>query len=65
MILGNLRETRKRFSEEAILDRLADSLREAFRPQLLLLLPGRGRRVPRCPPAPSRPRGPPAAAWPA
>lgn len=45
LILGNLRETRKRFVEEAILDGLADSLREAFRPQLLLVLPVEGRRL--------------------
>ena len=41
-ILGDLRETRQRFSEEAILDRLAESLRSAFQPQLLLLLPATG-----------------------
>ncbi len=45
LILGNLRETRKRFSEEAILDGLAESLREAFRPQLLLVLPVEDRRM--------------------
>jgi len=39
LILGSLRETRRRFSEEALLRGLATSLREAFRPQLLLLLP--------------------------
>jgi serine phosphatase RsbU (regulator of sigma subunit) len=39
LILGSLRETRRRFSEEALLRGLAASLREAFRPQLLLLLP--------------------------
>jgi serine phosphatase RsbU (regulator of sigma subunit) len=38
-ILGGLRENRQRFSEDAILDCLAESLRSAFRPQLLLLLP--------------------------
>ena len=38
-ILGDLRDNRQRFSEEAILDRLAESLRSAFQPQLLLLLP--------------------------
>jgi len=39
LILGNLRETRKRFSEEALLAGLVESVREAFRPQTLLLLP--------------------------
>lgn len=45
LILGNLRETKKRFSEEALLRSLADSLREAFRPQLLLVLPVSQRQV--------------------
>ncbi|BDU77642.1 SpoIIE family protein phosphatase [Mesoterricola sediminis] len=38
VILGNLRETRKRFSEEALLASLADSIREAYRPHVLLML---------------------------
>ena len=42
MILGNLRQTQQRFSEEALLERLLDSLRSAFRPQVLLLLPVAG-----------------------
>jgi serine phosphatase RsbU (regulator of sigma subunit) len=45
LILGNLRETRKRFSEEALLAGLAESVREAFRPQVLLMLPVDGRRI--------------------
>ncbi len=39
LILGSLRETRRRFSEEALTRALMNSLREAFRPQLLLVLP--------------------------
>ena len=48
VILGNLRETRERFSEEAILNGLARSLQSAYRPQLLLLLlaEGDGFRLP-------------------
>jgi len=38
-ILGDLRSNPQRFSEEGILDCLAESLRSAFQPQLLLLLP--------------------------
>jgi serine phosphatase RsbU (regulator of sigma subunit) len=53
-ILGNLRETRDRFSVEAILERLATSLRQAFRPHLLLLLPADGSRF-RLPPGPGEP----------
>ena len=53
VILGNLRETRERFSEEAILDGLAASLREAFRPQLLLFLPALDDGF-RLPPVPTR-----------
>jgi serine phosphatase RsbU (regulator of sigma subunit) len=53
-IFGDLRENRLRFSEEAILDRLAESLHSAFQPQLLLLLPVEGDRF-RLPPAPSDP----------
>jgi len=45
MILGNLRETKKRFSEEALLAGLAESVREAYRPQVLLLLPVDKRRL--------------------
>ena len=57
-ILGDLRENRQRFSEEAILDCLAESLRTAFRPQLLLLLPADGGRLPRCRRRPSDRRPP-------
>ncbi|MBL0313418.1 MAG: SpoIIE family protein phosphatase [Holophagaceae bacterium] len=39
IILGGLRETKKRFSEKALLASLDATLREAFRPQALLLLP--------------------------
>lgn len=39
LILGGLRETRRRFSEEALLKALTNSIKEAFRPQVLLLLP--------------------------
>ena len=45
LILGNLRETRKRFSEEALLAGLVDSVREAYRPQVLLMLPVDRRRI--------------------
>lgn len=39
VILGNLRATQKSFSEEVLLDSLVGSLREAFRPHLLKVLP--------------------------
>ncbi len=39
IILGQLRETKKRFSEQALLASLEATLREAFRPHVLLLLP--------------------------
>ncbi len=39
LILGSLRETRKRLAEDVLLAGLKESLREAFRPQLLLVLP--------------------------
>ncbi len=42
IILGQLRETKKRFSEEAVLSGLQSTLREAFRPQVLLSLPFNG-----------------------
>lgn len=45
LILGSIRETRKRFSEEALLHGLVESLREAFRPQVLQLLPVEGHTV--------------------
>jgi sigma-B regulation protein RsbU (phosphoserine phosphatase) len=45
VILGNLRKTRQRFSENALLEGLADALKEAFRPQVLLLLPVEGRSL--------------------
>jgi serine phosphatase RsbU (regulator of sigma subunit) len=51
VIQGRLRNLRERFSEPAILETLADGLREAFRPQLLLLLPAEGQGF-RLPPAP-------------
>ncbi len=43
--LGALREPRKRFSEEALLHSVESSLREAFRPQLLKVLPVEDRRI--------------------
>ncbi len=43
--LGAIREPRKRFSEEALLKSVASSLREAFRPQLLEVLPVEDRRI--------------------
>lgn len=43
--LGAIREPRKRFSEEALLKSVAASLREAFRPQLLEVLPVEDRRI--------------------
>lgn len=45
LILGNLRETRQRLSEEALLGGLKESLREAFRPQVLLVLPVENRAI--------------------
>ena len=42
IILGQLRETKKRFSKEALLAGLQATLREAFRPHILLLLPFEG-----------------------
>jgi len=45
LILGNLRETRKRFSEEALLAGLVEAIREAYRPQVLLMLPVAERRL--------------------
>lgn len=45
LILGNLRETKKRFSEEALLGGLVESVREAFRPHVLLLLPVENRSI--------------------
>jgi len=55
-ILGHLRDNRQRFEEDAILDRLAEALRSAFRPQLLLLLPATEAGF-RLPPVPSDPDG--------
>jgi len=43
--LGALREPRKRFSEEALLKSVAASLREAFQPQFLEVLPVEDRRI--------------------
>ena len=51
LILGNLRETKKRFSEEAVLDLLVASIQEAYRPQLLLCLPVAGGKIVLPPPA--------------
>lgn len=45
LILGHLREGRRRLSEEALLKGLLDSLQEAYRPQTLLLLPVEGDRL--------------------
>lgn len=45
VILGNLRETKKRFSEEALLAGLLDSVREAYQPHVLLMLPVDKRRL--------------------
>ena len=59
VILGNLRETKKRFSETALLDGLVASLREAYRPQVLLLLPVTGRSVQLPALVPSDPETPP------
>ncbi|MDR0498652.1 MAG: SpoIIE family protein phosphatase [Holophagales bacterium] len=39
LILGNLQETKKRFSDDALLECLVVSIQEAFRPQVLLVLP--------------------------
>lgn len=39
LILGTLREPRCRFSEEALLEGLAEALRQSFHPHLLLMLP--------------------------
>jgi serine phosphatase RsbU (regulator of sigma subunit) len=45
VILGNLRETKKRFSEEALLASLLESVREAYRPHALHMLPVDRRRI--------------------
>jgi serine phosphatase RsbU (regulator of sigma subunit) len=45
VILGAVREPRKRFSEEALLSSLRRSLHEAFQPQLLEVLPIESRHV--------------------
>jgi serine phosphatase RsbU (regulator of sigma subunit) len=45
LLMGGLRETRKRLSEEALLAGLKANLREAFRPQLLLVLPVEARAI--------------------
>lgn len=45
LILGGLRETKKRLSEESLLAALKENLQEAFRPQLLLMLPVAGHAV--------------------
>lgn len=39
LILGTLREPRCRFSEEALLEGLAEALRKSFHPHLLMMLP--------------------------
>ncbi len=43
--LGTLREPKRRFSEDALLKSVAASLREAFQPQLLEVLPVEERRL--------------------
>lgn len=45
LILGGLRETRRRLTEDALFVGLKGSLAEAFRPQVLLLLPVEGHSV--------------------
>lgn len=45
LLVGNLRETRKRLAVDALLAGLKESLREAFRPQLLLVLPVEGHSI--------------------
>jgi serine phosphatase RsbU (regulator of sigma subunit) len=42
IILGQLRETKRRFSKEALLAGLQATLKEAFQPQALMLLPFEG-----------------------
>lgn len=44
-VMGALREPRKRFNEEALLKAVGASLRNAFRPQLLEILPIEDRRI--------------------
>jgi serine phosphatase RsbU (regulator of sigma subunit) len=39
IVLGSLRETKRRLSEEALLKSFEDALREGFRPQVLMTLP--------------------------
>ena len=43
LLLGSLRETRKGLAEDVLLEGLTESLHEAFRPQVLLVLPVEGR----------------------
>ena len=45
LLLGSLRESRKGLAEDALLGGMKESLREAFRPQLLLVLPVEGRSI--------------------
>ena len=45
IILGRLHETKKRFSEEALVDGLKNSLQEAFQPHALLVLPFQGHSI--------------------
>ncbi|MDR2697124.1 MAG: SpoIIE family protein phosphatase [Holophagales bacterium] len=45
LILGNLLETKKRFSDDALFESLVVSIQEAFRPQVLLILPVNKGRV--------------------
>ncbi len=45
LIMGGLRETTKRLSEEGLLATLKENLQEAFRPQLLMVLPVTGGAV--------------------
>ena len=45
LILGNLRETKNRFSDDALLNSLVISIHTAFKPQLFLCLPVKSNRV--------------------
>jgi serine phosphatase RsbU (regulator of sigma subunit) len=45
LILGGLRQTINRFSDDALLDSLVASIQEAFRPQTLLCLPAKAGRI--------------------
>jgi len=45
LLMGSLRDSRKRLAVDALLAGLKDSLREAFQPQLLLVIPVEGRAI--------------------